>query len=209
MRVKRAALTQHDAQELEWFFSRGQTAFERSNFGGMLERAELYSVAAQNQASLQDICDDDGNVIARVRHVTARPTAELREMAGYVPDNETLQRYAHISAMLKQVEHASPLLAKVLELLFGDHGQRWAPSEPFGRLGALFHVTAKGRQMLCEARKAPHAIDISDTRRMEVLATVHSVQPNAERAQSFAYCLQQAKTLEERALALWNSIKHR
>jgi hypothetical protein len=196
-----------DESELEWFFSKGQIAFERSTFGGMLERAELYSVARLYRPETEPIHDNAGRVIGHEQIVTARPTAELRQASGYEPDLHTLQRYAHISALLRLVERQSRRAVQVLELLYGDLGQRWAPSEPFGRLGALFHITPKGRQLLDDARNAKGAIDLADVMRMEAICTVQRVQPKPERAQALAYCHAQAKALEQRARTAWLSVR--
>jgi hypothetical protein len=188
-------------QELTWFFSAGQVAFERSTFGGSLERASMFSVT--HSMPTVPVYDDEGNVIARECGITAWPTAESRAVSGYVPESETLTRFAHVSRLLKRVEQRSRQSAQVLELLYGDLGQRWATNEPWGRLGSLFHVTSKGRQLLDEARAAKGAIDLPDTSRMEVIAAVQKAQPNVARGQALAYCQTQARALEKLATTTW------
>lgn len=195
-----------DEHELEWFFSKGQIAFERSTFGGLLERAELFSAAGRVPPAAELVYDDDGHVIGQCSGITARPTAELREQSGYVPDNETLVRYAHVSMLMTLVERESRQASQVLELLYGDLGQRWAPTVPYGRIGALFHITAKGRKLL-DACDNP--LELSSVKRMWNLVVVHDVQHNAERSQAFAYCQTQAQTLEQKARTVWLAVKER
>lgn len=201
----KAALQLREMQELEWYFCRGQTAFEHSNFGTALERQRLYSVAKYHQPAIQEICDDDGKVIARERRVTARPTAEVHEPAGYTPQLDTLQRYAHISAVLKQVERRSRRAALAIELLYGDYGARWAAYEPYGRLTSLFHLTAKGQQLIAEARAAS-TVDIPDRARMEVICFVQRAQPKRERGLALTFCQHQALAIEQEAMQIWRSV---
>lgn len=195
-----------DEHELEWFFSRGQIAFERSTFGGMLERAELFSAACHNPTPAELIHDRAGRVIGQRSAITARPTAELREQSGYVPDIQTLVRYAHVSMLMKLVERESRQASQVLELLYGDLGQRWAPTDPHGRIGALFHITVKGRKLL---DTTDNPLELSSVKRMWNLVVVGSVQRNAELAQAIAYCQAQAQVLEQRARNVWLSVKQR
>lgn len=200
-------LSMADEADLAWFFSSGQTAFERSTFGSMLERAELFSVANQYQPSMQPVLDSGGHVIGWERALSARPTAELRQNPGYDPDIHVLERYARISARLKRVEQKSRMAAHVLELLHGDYGQRWAGSEPFGRMGCLFHVTVKGRAMIAAAKKVKGAsLELSDAARMEVIAAVHRVQPQPERSQALAFCSRQAQVLDQQARLVWHDV---
>jgi hypothetical protein len=196
-----------DECELEWFFSRGQTAFEHSTFGAVLDRAELFSVAQHYQAEQRPIHDKHGNVIGYERVVTARPTAETHQLAGYVPDSETLQRYAHVSRRLKRVAAVSRQCAQTLEFLYGDHGQRWVANDLYGRLGALFHLTPKGKAMLAEARAQKGALDVPDIFRMEVFVAVQRSQRQQERGQQLAYCEAQAEAMAARAHQCWLSCR--
>ena len=196
-----------DELELEWYFSRGQIAFERSTFGGMLERAYLMSDTYKRKIAEVPVLDKRGEVIGYERAISARPTAELRQATGYVPDLDTLQRYAHVSRILKNVSARSRAAEYTLECLYGDLGQRWVGSELYGRLGALFHLTTKGRQILDEARAVPGAIDVTDVKRMETLVTVQLVQPKPDRAQQFAYCFAQAEAMAQRARQAWAQAK--
>jgi hypothetical protein len=196
----RSSMPPLDAFELEWFFSRGQIAFERSNFGSMLARQDMYSIARCYRPEMRPVYDKQGHVIGHERGITARPTAELRAPAGYTPDSDTLTRYAHVSALLKRMPHAQH---KALEALYGDLGQRWAGNERFGRYGALFHLTVKGRKLIEAARTAKGALELTDEQRIEVLCAVQRVQPTADRAQALAVCLAQSQALAAQANAGW------
>jgi len=168
-------------------------------------------VAQLYHSEMRPVHDAYGRMIGYERAITARPTAETRAQSGYVPDSDVLQRYAHMSALLKRVEALSRTASCVMALLYGDLGQRWAPEAPHGRLGALYHLTAKGQQLIKDdARKTKQngaAIDLTAPARMWNIAGAK--QPNAERAQALSYCATQAKALELDARAVWFSVKQR
>lgn len=193
--------------ELEWFFSAGQVAFERSTCGGMLERAEMFSVARHAPAPLRAVYARDGEVIAHEREITARPTAELRAPAGYMPDGNTLQRYAVVSTRLKRLAARSRKHALVLECLYGDFGQRWVGNDHHGRVGAIYHLTVKGRALIDQANAIPGAIELPDIARMEVICAVQRVQPKPERGQALAYCRTQAQAMAQAARAAWSLVR--
>ncbi len=193
-----------EALKLEWYFSRGQCAFERSASGATYERAQLYSVSREYRAAEAPVYGKQGQVIGTESGITARPTAELQQPVGYTPDLKVLRDFAIISARMKRLDRKH---ARVLELLYGDHGQRWiVDGEPWGRLGSLFHMTAKGRQMLTAARKVEGALSRPDTERMLVFAAVHGTRPTAESKQAFACCQAQALVLEAAALDAWRAL---
>lgn len=194
-----------DGLELEWFFSRGQIAFERSTFGAMLEHQALFSVA--HPSDDQPVHDACGRVIGHASVITARPTAETREPSGYTPDIKTLRNYARTSMRLKRVAAESRVAAQVLECMYGDLGQRWDGHEKYGRQGCLFHLTAKGKAMLQAARSVQGALLIADVARMEVLCAVQQIKPNAERGQALATCVAQAQSLLHSAQQCWLLVK--
>lgn len=197
-----------DEADLLWYHGIGQAAFERSTFGGMLERAELFgSMGVAIWPSSQPVYDTSGYIIIDwERAVSARPTAETRAPAGYTPDDAALQRYAHVSLMMMKVERVDTLAAAVICALFGDLGQRWAESED-GRLGALYHLTARGHAMVDTARSAKGAVDLTDVARMESLAIVSRAQPTPEKLAALAKCATQAQQLEMRARGAWHSVR--
>jgi hypothetical protein len=198
-----------DEQHLEWFFSRGQTAFERSTSGGMFERAEMYSIAREYAVERAPVFGKHGQVIGWRDVLDARPTAELRSIGGYVPNEAQMETYATVSAKLKRLERLSPISVLVLELWYGDMGQRWATQDgldqPYGRQGALFHVTVKGRALIAKARKDSR-LELSDEEQIEVIVKVQRAQPRRERGQALAYCAAQAKLLERQARGAWRAV---
>jgi hypothetical protein len=197
-------LSPQDECDLLWFFSRGTTSFERSTIGGMLERAELYSVARLYAAEQRPVYDPEGRRVGFLTGITARPTAETRAPSGYTPKDHVLHKYAKVSAALARVERASPLSARVLEALLGDLGEHWATLEPHGRIGSLFHLTAKGQQLL--AADARRATGLSTVQRMENIVHQHTAQPNAARRAALARCQAQARELEHTARVVWQEV---
>jgi len=196
-----------DEQHLEWFFSLGQTAFERSTSGSMFERAELYSKSREYGIRRAPVLGSHGQVIGYENEIDARPTAETRPPAGYVPDINTLGRYAEASWALKRIERMAPRHALVLELWYGDRGQYWAGLEqPYGRAAALFHITHKGQTLLAAARREAAMLSLSDCERLENLIDAQKKRPKRERGQALAYCAQQAKLLELGARAAWHAV---
>lgn len=197
----------HEEQLFAWYFSRGQTAFERSAFGAMLEHAEMFSTGHTGWAR-QPVYGRDGvRVIGWERALSARPTAELREPSGYMPDIDTLRKFAHVSIQLMRVERACRMSAHVIELIHGDAGAHWATSDA-GRLGALYHLTAKGRVMAADSRKRSPT-DLTDSQRMAVLVQLDSTQSKPERKAALAVCAKQASALEYTARAHWFFAKSR
>lgn len=215
-----ARLSAADEANLYWFFSRGMISFERSTMGAILDRCELFSVARQYPVARRLVLDDDGRVIGNESGITAHPTAELRVAGGYEPDSSTLERYAHVSAVLKRVERHSPLGAQVIEALFGDLGERWALlNVTYGRIGAVFHLTPKGGELLQDeaaarvraraaalAKKKKQlgaALHLTTVQRMENI--VSTAKP--ELGAALARCQVQARELERDALSTWHQAR--
>ena len=193
-----------DETDLLWYHGLGQTAFERSTFGGMLDRAAQFGLKFSWPQS--PVFDSDGGIIGYESAITARPTAELREVSGYVPDDAALTRYAHVSATMMRVERKDGLAAAVIAFLFGDAGQRWAASD-HGRNGSIYHLTAKGNALIDAAIAAPGAIQLTAEQRIESICIANKVQPKAERSAALAVCARQAEQLERRARDVWHTVK--
>jgi hypothetical protein len=200
--------SQRDTDQLTWYFGLGQTVFERSTFGGMLERAEMFGGVKHAPVAREPVYDSRTGecIIGHESALSARPTAELRPEAGYVPDDGQLHLYAVVSSRVMRVERLHAQSAVVLEVLFGDAGQRWT-GNAHGRLGALFYLTAKGRAMCSEAAKAAGALDMTSAQRIESMCAVQAVQPKPERAQQLAFCLAQAEMMELHARATWHQVR--
>lgn len=180
-------MTPTDEVKLSWYFGHGQTAFERSTSGPMLERAELYghagalvwseradgySVDARRigRPSSPWASVEDGEIVATGYAITARPTAELRQASGYVPESRAMELFAVVSSVLKELERRSPVAVAALEAYYGDVGSDWARTPKPGRIGSLYHLTGAGVRLLDvsadEARKKGQPVAGSPARRM-------------------------------------------
>ena len=96
VKVASSKLTLADQGSLQWFFGRGQVIFEGSMMGGMLERAHMFHLQ-----EIREMYKKNGERSPDPHgHETARPTAEVREASGHVPDDKMLIDYAWISRVL-------------------------------------------------------------------------------------------------------------
>lgn len=191
-----------DENDLLWYFGIGQTCFERSTFGGMLDRAAQFG-SLKYRLPQEPVFGSQGQIIGNRSSISARPTAEQREVSGYVPDDAALTRYAHVSATMMRVERRDTLAAAVIALLFGDAGQRWAATEQ-GRDGSLYRLTAKGKKLIA-ADKNP--LQITDEELIANICITNKKQPKAETTAALAVCARQASDLERRARAVWHLVK--
>jgi hypothetical protein len=213
--------------ELTWYFSAGQCAFEKSLFGGMLDRAALmahgsktceacegtgYSVA-EVSAEIVMLSDpgvttepDSPQVCRKCRGrgsfpsrklgrvspawralapavvargaglvtLTARPMSAARSEPSYVPDDESMRRFARVSRKLRLM---SAQQVEVLARYYGDIGSSWVLS-PAGRIGAVYPMTAHGKAMIADwLRTRPEAE--SFIRHDEIIRTVAAVNRRA------------------------------
>jgi hypothetical protein len=193
--------------DLLWYFGPGQAVFERSTMGSMLERAEAFG-SVTHAWPMEPVLTAAGVCIGHRSAITARPTAETHEVSGYVPDDQVLTRYAHVSKIMLLVERRSALAATVLALYFGEAGNRWAlGTTGHGRVGALYHLTEKGRALVAAASTEPNTIQIPAPQRLEVLAAVNKAKATEERSMALAKCCRQAEHLEREARAAWHDAK--
>lgn len=200
-----------DEADLLWYHGLGQTAFERSTFGSMLERAEQFGMSfAWPQ---EPVLNSAGDCIGYRSAISARPTAETHEVSGYVPDSEVLTRAARVSKIMMQVERRGVLsttvnAAEVIAVYFGDLGARWAGSPTgHGRFGSLFHLTVKGRAMIDEANREANSVQLTPVERIEIIAVVNKAQPKQPRSEALAVCGRQAVELERKARAVWHEVQ--
>jgi hypothetical protein len=142
----RAPRRQLSVDDLAWFFGLGQTAFERSTTGPMLERAKLYASAGERVWNGEQFDVVESGLI-RFAEISARPTAELHAPGGYEPSLTDLERYARVSRALMLVERASRVHAQALEYYYGDLGEGWAKTKR-GRLGSVYHLVPAGLRVL-------------------------------------------------------------
>lgn len=194
-----------DEADLIWYHGLGQTVFERSTIGSMLERAEQFG-SLSFQAPRRPVLNKAGDIIAWEDGVTARPTAEMRAPSGYTPDDRALERYAHVSSLMLLVERKDRLAATVIALYFSELGTRWARGDTgHGRVGALYHLTAKGQALV--AASSREAVQMSPQARIEVLAITNKAQPKEARSEALAVCMRQAERLEQQARAVWHAVR--
>ena len=153
MTRRNETLSGHDTENLIWYWSLGQSYFERSTSGGMLERADNFQVHALPVPFPHII---DGAIQYSAREVTARPTAEQRADAGYMPELHIIERAAEVSTRLLRLARAGRESALHLHTVYGDTGSAWEasreqPDYP-GRLFALWPYTEAGSKLRGLAR---------------------------------------------------------
>lgn len=165
------ALSPDDEGKLTWYLSRGQTLFEKSNFGAQLERLTMYGNALDQSKVLDPINDpypesattrvrrkrgwakvEDKEIVYTGTHVTAHPTAEVTVSKVYMPDDSLINKAADADRRLTRVGRINPLSRAVLELYYGDRGARYAGGRP-GRLFSIYVCTQAGQDLLARDRK--------------------------------------------------------
>jgi hypothetical protein len=223
------AIPLKDEVALIWFFGVGQTAFERSNTGGMLERAELFAHGARPCPR----CDAEGILAtgewcgacrglgsspfrlrghSEQRELDAIPGHIAPEGGGYLPDDFALQRYAKMSRRIAQVAERRQSLADALAAFYGDGGTRYEKLDA-GRLFALYPLTRAGIEIVRMAR-ARHATHCSGDNeggrttlgRLDIVRAeqeLQSVNGNAERRELFRVLPMQAAALYRAAVGAW------
>jgi hypothetical protein len=171
--------------DLAWFFSVGLSSFERSTFGPMLQRAEMFGSVAKRQR---------------------KPlTARVRSGGGsggepsYEPDERTLIRFGDVSRRLGRV---APRLVEVLALYYGDVGESWA-RHPRGRWVALFPLTQAGLALMDLARESGNP-ELSEADRLRVEVELDFVKgKNATKRALIFEALKQAAALQREADEAW------
>jgi hypothetical protein len=198
-------LSPYEEASLEWYFGPGAAQFERSTMGAMLERAYAMSV---------DHKPDNDTIRARFERlpheppageITARPTAELRQSAGYTPNEQAMARFAHVSRRLRLVRAESAGAERVLAAYYGDVGCRWGRTAR-GRIFAVLPLTQAGQNMLRKATKrtakAP-LIRLTETEALENEVDLERLRPDPSRAQQIESARRQAGKLYHEACAAY------
>lgn len=218
---QRVTITLGDEADLEWYFGPGQSAFERSTFGAMLDAMERASFSTTRCAR----CDGDGvldvGMVAaakwcpacggtgyrerRSRHtnatLTAQPTAEDKGGRGYTPTERALERYAAVSRRLDRVERAH---VEVLTAYYGDTGARWGRTR-HGRTFAVYALTPAGHKLVRMAMlgSGTDGVHLSAGERIGVQAELEKTQPKATRRALLDAADRQARELVEAASVEW------
>jgi hypothetical protein len=143
-------------KKLRAYYGRLQSAFERSNMGGIVEQITMRSLSlAEDYAQKRGIHAQRSGMTYSIYpdgEITAQPMHETRAAGGMEPDDKTLRDYAFVSRRELVVGHKSPLYKEVLAAFFGPLGEHWS-EHPFGRIASLYHMTEPGERMLDEAAK--------------------------------------------------------
>ncbi len=214
------SLSPRDEANLTWFFSAGQTMFERSPMGGMLERAEQFAVPSLSVSVA--VRSEAGHVIGYTSGIDARPTAEARNVVVHAPDDGALALYGLISRRLMLLERQLPIAVICLEALYGDLGARWAVTR-HGRIAAVFHLTDAGRRLIEAddrervAKKQPPAVLAPHLRMANEIEGARGVggtgastvsRERADRRRvGLMRCERQAMELRAMACAAWSQVK--
>lgn len=212
----------HDEARLTWFFGQGQTEFERSTMGPMLDHCELFGQRGElvyseralgYELHAERIRRDpapwgrvhEGAIVTTGREITARPTAETRNASGYTPNDAAMELFADVSGVLRVIERQSWLAVAVLEAWFGDLGAQWALEKKPGRLASLFHLTPAGTKLLAvsadEAATKGQPVVGTPSRRM---ANEIARAGKSERVRvAVLRCERQATELKRAASEMW------
>jgi hypothetical protein len=141
-------ITNGDAADIEWALGPGACSFQRSTFGEMLERAELFAF-------------DERGVRVDFKYDTWQ-TTYIRKPTGepsYTPEFEVLGRFARVSRIMRRMERDSAFLTTALCEYHGDLGARWAGTE-MGRMASIYPLTTDGEKYLNrDFREHPPGID--------------------------------------------------
>jgi hypothetical protein len=217
------SISWQDESALTWYFGVGQTRFERSTTGPMLAHAEMFGQAGELRyceraagyelqaerirrapAAWASVCD--GAIVYSGCEVTARPTAEVREASGYLPELKDMERHAEVGGVLRVVARRCPIAWYALQAYYGDLAADWQRTLPKpGKIGALYHITEAGRRLLqdsaAEALKRGQPIASSPARRLQ---NECAMAKKSERTRvRLMQCERQALLLRAEAFAAW------
>ncbi len=178
------------AADLNWLYETAIPYFERSTFGPVLERQELYYVV--RDTGWQD-------------RVTAWPTAEYNSSNREPPSRGLSIRAGAIWSKLQDIAQRSPQHARALAFAFGHDGAAYARTER-GRTVALFPLVPAGIALIARARRASNgSLDMSDADRLRVEVTVDFITGGRDRLrrQLITVALREAEALLTEALEMW------
>lgn len=192
------------ASDLAWLFSVGQSAFERSALGGMLERAQQTHVPtptvspelklARLEASRKGEAPPD--------LITAQPNQKPWYEPSVEPDERALLKFGSLSRRLNAVARKNPQAARALGAAFGPVGAACARlhSEQ-GPLPALLHLVPSGIDELAHARKVFADKDLTEPDLLRVVVIADAARERS--SGRMARAMEEATELLREALELW------
>ena len=175
-----------DAALLDWIFSTGISAFERSTMGFALERAELFAMPRA----------------ANAPEVTARPIHSRQHEPSQEPDEAAMRKAGGVWRRLLKVPAAH---RDVLERWHGVEGAKWARHER-GRVVALFPVVPSGAELVLRARRhAVNRLELSDADRLRVEVELDAVRKSGDdmRRRLIVLATREGLALYDEAIASW------
>ena len=157
--------TSRDEADLNWFFSFGQSCFERSTFGAMIDAAKHFGhtqdgnrvdtmrqVEARVWRYRQGLCSGSSQLVdvAEDPSLDAQVTQQKRGgEPGYEPNDYALRRYAIVSRRLSKLTQQAYL---ALMGFYGLQAGRWE-THPLGKLVCVVVLTSAGRRLLDNRRR--------------------------------------------------------
>ena len=174
------------AADLVWYFGEGQSTFRQSSLGVLLERAQAQAFDSEGKRIPRPARDD---------WHTMRTSTTRREPS-YTPDDVDLVRAASVSRLLRRLPIED---AMVLQVYFGDIGERWARTRA-GRLFSLYALTPAGQKWLGGERP-------SDVRPDERIAGLTRGPRGKEHRALLVTMHAQAERLLSRATRAWEDAR--
>ena len=231
----RPILSSEDQASISWFFTDGQSYFERSPCGAMLDALERDSCTSircrrcrgegiigierdytdPEYAQWCSQCNGTGTLPVAMKRsknqLTAKPTKPNIGSNAKAPDNWALTTYAVVSRRVNLIQVFAPVSVQVLAASFGNAGARWAATEGYNRLFPVLALTKAGATLIKRSQGRTILQDQeSDVPRdaHEQLGQIHlveKVQPEPNRTKLFTTAFKQAEALYFQACEDWNS----
>lgn len=216
-----------DEVDLRKFFGELQAKFERSSFGGMVDRMILFSMKLHPamEPVYGSVRGEPGHIIAYRSAVDRfeNKGAQGSRSNGYTPQLEDLEVFGRASRVHRLM---SVTAQGLFELYYGNLGTRWMtgwgsagpldsrgrPKMPSDPVYALCHLTRAGREWMALDRarakeKGEPILDISEPEHMYNLIARAITKPTDMRRERLAACDRQARAAFAEACAEWREMK--
>ena len=161
--IRPQTLSEVDAILLRWYFGPGASVFERSAFGGMLDRACMFNAREAEDAryfewrrefnQLSDIVGVGvaGTELGFERQITARITCEVTTPPKNEGDETDLMDAAKASRGLQRLQAIHRQGFTVMALVFGPGSEVWAVKG--FPLGGLYQLLESGKKLIAVVLK--------------------------------------------------------